>query len=233
MLDFVLNFLFPPTCIICGKPNKYYICKICEKRFKKYRKYNLIDNKIFLQNKLNKQINKKFYNIDNQKIYWDRLLYIFDYKGLIRKTMLEYKFGSKPYLSNFFAYEILKNKKVYEILKFCDIIIPVPMDKKKQSKRGYNQTELISKILSEKTDIKEEKILQKTKIIKTQSLLTIDERKANIENAFCIKNSEIVKNKNIIIFDDIYTTGATANEISKILKKFGAKEVFVLVIAKD
>lgn len=45
MLDFVLNFLFPPSCIICGKLDKHYICKSCERRFEKYRKYNEIDNK--------------------------------------------------------------------------------------------------------------------------------------------------------------------------------------------
>lgn len=236
MIDFVLNFLFPPSCIICGKYNKNYICKLCEKRFLKYRKYNEIDNLNILKNKLNKSDLKetyKYYLIDNQKIYWDKLLYVFKYKGIIRKYILEYKFGDKPYMSNFFAYELLKNKKVYEILKFCDIIIPVPLDRKKQNQRGYNQTELIAKVLSQKTRINFQKVLLKVKHTKTQSLLENSDRKKNVENAFCIKNTELVKNKKIIIFDDIYTTGATANEISKILKEAGAKKVFVLVIAKD
>lgn len=233
MLELVLNFLFPQICIICGKLNKHYICASCEKRFEKYRKYNLIDNQKLMQNKLNQEVNFKFYEIDNQILYWDKMMYIFDYKGIVRKTILEYKFGEKLYISNFWAYEILKSKKIYEILNFCDIIIPVPMYKKKQSQRGYNQTELITKILQEKSGIKEEKVLLKVKNTKTQSLLEINERKHNIENSFCIKNSEIVKNKNVIIFDDIYTTGATVNEISKLLKDANAKEVFVLVIAKD
>lgn len=233
MLDFVLNFLYPPCCIICGKLDKNYICKNCEKRFERYRKYNEIDNKKILENKLNNAIKENYYDIDLQRFYWDKFLYVFEYKGIVRKTLLDYKFNGKPYLSNFFAYEILKSKKVYEILKFCDIIVPVPMDRKKRGLRGYNQTELISKILSKKSGIKEEKILQKTKQTKTQSLLKPEERKQNIENAFCIKNTELVKDRNIILLDDIYTTGATVNEISKILKDAGAKSVFVLVIAKD
>lgn len=233
MLDFVLNFLFPQTCIICGKRDKHYICKNCERRFEKYRKYNEIDNKVILKNKLNADIETEYYEIDNQNFYWDKLIYVFDYRGIVRKTILQYKFNSKPYLSNFFAYEILKSKKVYEILKSCDIIVPVPMDKKKRNERGYNQTELITKIIEEKSGIKEEKILLKTKATKTQSLLAIHERKQNVENAFCIKNLEIVKNKKIIILDDIYTTGATVNELSKLLKEAGAKSVFVLVISKD
>lgn len=233
MLDFVLNFLFPPSCIICGKLDKHYICKHCERRFEKYRKYNEIDNKEILKNKLNVENNKKSYVIDYQRFYWDRLVYVFEYKGLVRKTILDYKFNSKPYLSNFFTYEILKCKKVYEIMQFCDIMIPVPMDKKKRYERGYNQTELITKILSKKSGLKEENVLLKVKHTKTQSLLTTKERKQNIENAFCIKNPELVKNKNIVLFDDIYTTGATVNEISKLLKEAEAKTVIVLVIAKD
>lgn len=233
MLDFVLNFLFPPSCIICGKLDKHYICKSCERRFEKYRKYNEIDNKKILKNKLNVENNRKSYVIDYQIFYWDKLVYVFEYKGLVRKNILDYKFNSKPYLSNFFAYEILKSKKVYEILKFCDIMIPVPMDKRKRCERGYNQTELITKILSKKSGLKEEKILLKIKHTKTQSLLTPKQRKQNIDNAFCIKNPELVKNKNIVIFDDIYTTGATVNEISKLLKEAEAKTVIVLVIAKD
>lgn len=262
MLDFVLNFLFPPSCIICGKHDIHYICKKCEKRFEKYRKYNEIDNIKLLKNKLNNikaqnfNENKVYFNkikntrffinlqiqdikqsqyyvIDNQKFYWDKLLYAFEYKGIVRKYVLEYKFGSKPYISNFFAYELLKSKKVYEILKFCDIIIPVPLDKKKQRQRGYNQSELIAKILAEKSRISFQNVLLKIKHTKTQSLLENSERKKNVENAFCIKNPELVKNKKVIIFDDIYTTGATANEISKVLKSAGAKSIFILVIAKD
>lgn len=238
MLDFVLNFLFPPSCIICGKRDIHYICKMCEKRFEKYRKYNEIDNIKLFKNKMKSDENeakkKQYYLINNQKFYWDKLLYAFEYKGIVRKYILEYKFGSKPYISNFFAYELLKSKKVYEILKFCDIIIPVPLDKKKQKQRGYNQSELITKILSQKSGLNTQNILLKIKHTKTQSLLENSERKKNVENAFCIKNPELVKNKKVIIFDDIFTTGATANEISKILKEAGgAKSVFILVIAKD
>lgn len=233
MLDFVLNFLYPQTCIICEKASPYYICNFCEKRFEIHRKYNEIDNEKLFENKLNKKIDKNIYKIGNDIIYWDKLFYVFNYRGIVRKTILQYKFNDKAYLSNFFAYQILKSKKIYETLKTYDIIIPVPLDNKKKIKRGYNQTELITQIIEEKSKIKNENILVKTKNTKTQSLLKNEDRKKNIENAFDIKNAELVKNKKVILFDDIFTTGATVNEISKLLKNSGAKNVFVLVIAKD
>jgi competence protein ComFC len=236
MLEFVLNFLFPPSCIICGKLSRYYICKNCEKRFYKYKRFNIIDNQKAIADKLNIkniEIRQKFYLIGNQKIYWEKLIYCFDYRNIVRKYILKYKFNNKAYISNFFAYQILNNKKIYEILKFYDIILPVPMSKEKCKKRGYNQAKLITNVIAKNTKIQELDIIEKVKETKTQSLLNNKDRKINVKDAFCIKDKNIVKNKNVILFDDIYTTGATVNEISKLLKNAGVRKILVLVIAKD
>ena len=132
-----------------------------------------------------------------------------------------------------FAGIILNNKKVETILKSYDIIVSVPMDSKKKNERGYNQTELITNIILKKGNILvENRVLYKNKYTKTQSTLSLDERYENIKNAFLVKNAEKIKNKKVIVFDDIYTTGATVNEISKLLKKAGAQKILVLVIAR-
>lgn len=236
MLQLALNFLFPKTCIICGKMCPNYICSICESKFEKYKKFNIIDNKKLIIDKLgieNVNLLQKYYFVCNEKVYWEKMIYCFDYKGLIRKYILKYKFNNEAYLYEFFSFEILKNKKIYELLKTYDIIIPVPMDKVKKLRRGYNQTQLITKIISNKTGIIEEECIKKVKQTKTQSLLKFEQRKENIKNAYSIYNIEKVKNKKVILFDDIFTTGSTVNEISKILKNSGVKEILVLVLAKD
>lgn len=219
MLDFVLNFLFPPVCGICGEINKNWICDKCKIRIKRYENFNYI------------KIKEK--NIEC-KIYYDELFYCFEYKNLIRKLLLDYKFFDKSYLSNFWAKVIMNNEKIDEIFKIYDIIIPVPMNKEKRLERGYNQTELITDIFSKnKKIISDNKVIVKFRKTETQSLLTMNERKENIKNAYKVINSEKIINRKIILFDDIYTTGATVNEISRLLKKAGAKKVLVLVIAKD
>lgn len=237
MLELVLNFLFPKTCIICGKNNENYICSICEKRFEKYKKFNIIDNERLIIDKIgvpNINLKQKFYVIAGQKVYWEKMLYCFDYKSVVRKFILQYKFLDKSYLAEFFSYEILKNKKVYEMLKSYDIIVPVPMDKIKKLRRGYNQTELITNIISKKEIIETSNdVLEKVKMTKTQSTLEKRKRKNNVENSYIVKNIDKVKNKKVVLFDDIYTTGATTNEISKKLKEAGANKILVLVIAKD
>ena len=223
MLEFVLNFLFPPVCGICGKLNREWLCIDCEKRLKRYQKEQYIQrfNTIKLKNY-------------EKERYFDELFYYFEYKGLIRKLLLQYKFSDKSYLYNFWAKVILKSKKVDEIFQIYDIMIPVPMEKYKELKRGYNQTKLITDIICKLNGICVlNNVLIKIKKTETQSTLNLEKRYENIENAFEIKNEKLILGKKIIIFDDIYTTGATVNEISRILKNAGAEKILVLVIAKD
>ena len=223
MLDFVLNFLFPPVCGICGKLDKNWTCENCRKRIKKYEKFEEINNKKILA--------KNFYYLKDN-IYFDELLYCFEYKNLIRNLILKYKFYDYGYLSNLFSNVILNNKKINEIIKSYDIIIPVPMSKIKKKIRGYNQTELIAEYFKNYISIDKSSLIKLRKT-KTQSTLLAYERAENIKNAFEVIDSSKIKNKNIIVFDDIVTTGLTVNEISKVLKNAGANKVFVLVLAKD
>lgn len=225
MIDFVLNFLYPPVCGICGKINYNWICSKCEKRLQKYEKFEII--------KGNKNI-KNILKNNKEEIYFDELLYYFEYKGLIRKLLLQYKFSDGSYLANFWAKVILKNKKIDEIFRIYDIMIPVPMHYEKELMRGYNQTKLVTDIISKQNKILvESNILIKNKKTETQSTLNLEKRYKNVKNVFEIKKVDKIENKTIILFDDICTTGATVNEISRILKKAGARKILVLVIAKD
>ena len=226
MFDFVLNFLFPPVCGVCGKINKNWLCENCEKSLNRIKKSNII--KINEENKYYKKYKEK------NKIFYDELLYLYSYKGIIRKLILKYKFRQETYLYNMFSKIILKDKSSLNKINEYDIIIPMPMYKEKKKERGYNQTELIVKCISKELNIQlQDNNLVKIKNTKTQSTLSKEERKENIKNAFEINNIEEVKNKKIIIFDDIFTTGETVNEASRILKEAGTKEILVLVLAKD
>ena len=129
---------------------------------------------------------------------------------------------------------ILKNEKICGLLKKYDIIIPVPIHKKRKAQRGYNQTQLIASKISKYLKIKLcDDVLIKSKNTIAQSKLNKNKRKQNIKGAFKILNSEKIQGKNILLFDDIYTTGSTVNECSKILTRAGAKRIGVLTIAKD
>ena len=213
MLNNRLELIYPNVCGICGKICKESLCKRCAIEIEKYE-INLVNK--------------------NKKMYFNESMHIFKYNEMIRQRLIEYKFQDKSYMYKTFAKIILKNKKVCGFLEKYDIIIPVPIHKKRRLKRGYNQTELIAKEICKNISLElKTDVLIKQKNIKAQSELNKNERKQNIKNAFEIKNINEIIDKKILLFDDIYTTGSTVNECSKILKKVGAKQIGVVTIAKD
>ena len=217
ILEKALNFFFPQTCGICEKICDDAICNKCKKELDKII---FPSRKCFIELKGN---------------YYDEHMHIFKYNGMIKEKIVKYKFKDRAYLSKFFAEIIYSNKKVMKYIYSYDYIIPIPLSKIRKRLRGYNQTYLILKELK-KRDINiklETDILYKDQNIKPQSTLNEIERKINIKNAYSVKNIEKIKNKKILLFDDVFTTGSTTNECSRLLKENGAKKVGVLTIAKD
>ena len=216
MLNKIIDLIYPPTCGICGKLNQNSLCKKCEIELKKQAVFG-IDNY------------KK-----NCETFFDEHLYIFMYNGIIRMLILNYKFNDKSYLYKTFVKFLLKNNKFVEIIKSYDIIMPVPLNQKRKRKRGYNQSDLIAMEISNFLQIKLEKNnLEKVQNIVAQSTLNKVQRSQNIKGVYRIKNKQNLKNKKVLVIDDIYTTGSTINECSKIVKEAGAKNIGVLTIAKD
>ena len=135
---------------------------------------------------------------------------------------------------------LLKNKKLCQFIKSYDIILSVPLHKKRLKERGYNQSQLIAKKLVKEYNLHNNKkmiyyndVIIKTKNIKPQSTKNLKDRIQDVIGIYEIKNKEKIIGKNIIIFDDIYTTGSTANECKKILLEAGANKVGILALAKD
>ena len=162
------------------------------------------------------------------------MIYLGKYKDEIRNKLLQFKFYNKAYINEYFLEFLLKDKNICDFLKSFDLIVPVPMYKDKKSRRGYNQTELFAKNLGKNLELSyEENILIKFKENKTQSLLPQNERTKNVRDVFKIENYFEIKDKKIILIDDIFTTGATIQICSKLLKKAGAASIIALVIAKS
>lgn len=161
--------------------------------------------------------------------------YLFKYGGQIRKLLIDYKFNNKPYLYKTFSNIILNDKKIIDFINNYEMIIPVPIHKKRLNSRGYNQSELLAREISKKMkDIQFiNNVLIKTKNNVAQSTLSKEERILNVKDIYEIQNNNIIKEKSIILVDDIYTTGSTVNECSRILKENGAREIGIFTISKD
>lgn len=208
----IIDIIYPKECVICGKADTDMICNFCYSNLKVFPIINKYNDKFFSEH-----------------------LYIFKYEGTIRKIIIDYKFNDKSYLNNFFLKIILKNQKICRKIKKYDIIIPVPIHSIRKKQRGYNQSELVAKGITKNFDNIEliTNVLIKQKNTVQQSSLNLEQRIQNVKQVYYVQNIEKIKNKKIILFDDIYTTGATCNECARLLKENGAKEILIFTIAKD
>lgn len=202
----ILNIIYPNVCGICNKICKADICPKC-----------------MVELKQKKDCKKHIYLTKNFTTH----MYIFHYDDNIRKKIIQYKFCDQPYRYKSFSEFMIKDKKICGFLKKYDIIIPVPISKKRKMQRGYNQSELIIMEVEKRTqNIKvETDILYKIKNTIPQSSLNKEQRQYNLKDAYIVRNHEKINGKKILLFDDIYTTGSTVEECAKVLKLAGAYEV--------
>ena len=217
----ISNLLYPPICGICEKINKDGLCPKCNLELKKQSEVSILQKEEIEE------------NIKKEK-YFEELMYIFKYEGQVRKLILDYKFNEKSYLYKTFVNFLLKNEKIFENIKKYDKIIPVPISKKRNKERGYNQSMLIAEEIANKTNLElVNNCLIKTKNIIEQSKLNKEDRQQNIQGVYNLQNARLIINKKILLIDDIYTTGSTVNECCKILQQANPKIIGVLVLAKD
>ena len=147
---------------------------------------------------------------------------------------MNYKFNEKSYKYRMFANLCLEEEQFREILNNYDIIISVPISKKRLKERGYNQSELIAKEISKKIQIQYKKnILLKTRNTVAQSTLNKEQREENARGIYEIRDVQKIYNKKILLVDDIYTTGSTVNECGRILKESNPQKIGILTLAKD
>jgi ComF family protein len=235
MLLRIINFVYPVTCCLCGKDldaiSKYKVCDKCKKSFSKI-KGNICDKcgiSLDLEESLC-YICKK-----DLKIYsFDKLRAAYLYKDPLRKLILKFKYSNRAFLYKDFAFEMNSLIQEHNFLKNSDFIIPVPLNIFRRIKRGYNQTELLAKDISVTIGIPMLKnILLRRKITKPQFKLSKYERIKNMQNSFVVKNKNTIKNKTILLIDDIATTCSTVSVCAGMLKLAGAKSVYVLTLARD
>lgn len=168
----------------------------------------------------------------NSHYYFDRAISVVKYEKDVKKLIYRFKYSDHTYLATTIG-AMMTYKLKHEGIK-VDLIIPVPLYKGKERERGFNQATLLCKYIAKETNISLNiDTMTRVKNTKVMHNLTKRERLKNVENAFKIVNKEVVVNKDILLIDDIFTTGSTVNACSKELINCGAKSVTVLTFARD
>ena len=155
---------------------------------------------------------------------------VFLYKGDIKQTMYRFKYSNKREYAAFFAGIVTERYTEWMQRIGAEVIVPVPMYRRKQKLRGYNQAEVFARELSRRTGIPYRMdLVSRMRDTKPQKNLNDTERKNNLKNAFHV-SQDIVKYRYILLVDDIYTTGSTVDAIAQAILQTGVIDIYSLSI---
>lgn len=232
-LNIILEFIYPDniSCILCERPikkyNTYSMCKECFNDL-----HFILDGCVKCGKPIVNYTLEK-HSIDgcgyclNKSFYFDKAISCIEYSAFSKNLIFKFKYSNQTYMSKYIA-KIMKEKLELESIKF-DYILFVPLHKKRQNKRGFNQSQKIAINLSKLLDLPVLDILVRREQTKRLYKLKKIERQKELKNVFILKeNKHNLKNKKILLVDDIFTTGSTVNEIAKVLKLNGVDKVFVI-----
>lgn len=221
LLEYLICFIFPSRCKVCNKV--VYIgrdvCDGCQAELRK------VPENISLMLVSNPNVNTKL----GFKPRYDGVIAPHYHEDGSREMIYNLKFKGRKELVSVIGLDMYNVYESYLKSKDIDCICYVPCRFKSTFKRGYNHVRLLAKFVSKISGLPNMQALKLIKDKVPQHTLSRKERIENIKGAFGYTDKCDVKGKNVIVVDDIMTTGATFNECAKMLKKAGAKRVYGLM----
>ena len=222
LLSTIFDFILPRFCPACQKKlslTEKLICDDCRETF------------VYTDEKLIQfEYERKF---AQSKIITDFFpLLIFEKDSPLQHVIHQIKYQKKFLLAvelgEMLGNSLLKNKPTWHI----DIILPVPLHSLKKAERGFNQSFYIAKGIKKVTQIPvSQSLLKRKRYTESQTQKNLIERAENMSEAFALKRSDKVAGKNVLLIDDVITTGATIRECGKILRECGAANIYAASIA--
>ena len=235
-LDAAVDLFYPPRCSLCGKTltgEEKHICNEC------YNSLPLINGPHCP--KCSRPIRTR--NGENQlcgicRIQPNKNIKVTvaagEYDGLMKRLIHLYKYDRQQFLSVLFARIIAEQTIKMNVAESIDLLVPIPLHWTRKRWRGFNQSKEICRGISPLIDVPVIPESAFCRIRKTTPQVQLDaaSRASNIRDAFSVHKAKCIKGKNIALVDDVYTTGATSNECSRVLLRAGAKSVSLLIIAR-
>lgn len=233
-LSWLKNCLYPRglVCICCGKElsdaeRALEICFDCVEKlpFRGERICPLCGEDLIAERCPNCKGDKK------PSLHFEKIVAPFGYSGFPRKWVIDYKDGGKPWLGENISYFIAESVTGEN----ADVITYVPTSKKAKRRRGFDNSEYLAKLVAKRLELPLEHALVRVKQAKDSPRLSREQRAVNVKSSFKVSDNlkaVALKDKNVILVDDLITTGATAEECALILKALGAKRVTVAVLCR-
>ena len=235
LYDSILTLIYPQACEICSKSVEQQadgnVCAEC-----------WANTQIFTGNETLCSKCGEFLNDSPQKFetfcrrcdddFYDSVKTIGAYEDALLTSIISLK--HTPYtperLQKLF-YETFQNSDFQD----ANLIIPVPLSKKRLADRGFNQADILANNFAKQTGITLDKISLRRKIHTEKSRRGMDRksRYESVKNAFEVVSPRLIEGRKILLIDDVFTSGATVSNCAKALKKSGAEKVYVLTVARS
>jgi len=219
-----LDLIFPKRCVVCGRFGEY----LCEEDKKKIQ-----PAKAFCPVCLRAAIGGATHPKCKGKLSLDGLICLVDYKSPVKEIIAELKYRFVTDLARILEQEIKKPRFLdkYDFAGFT--VVPIPLSSGRKNWRGFNQAEILARVVARRWKLPfDPEVLQKIRETKPQAKLRRDERLKQVKRTFGLV-SETVKGKKYIIFDDVWTTGATLKAAATALKRKGAATVWGMTLASS
>jgi ComF family protein len=225
----ILRLIYPRRCIFCNQiiniEDKAYLCSECANSVDKIsgNACEMCGRPIEYAGRC-RQCN-------SVKHRYDAGFALYLYKDKVRLAIHRMKYGKKGGYCRFLGYSMAEYADKVNVPR-VDYVCPVPIHWRREHNRGYNQSELLARSYADKRGQQLELLLKRVVYTKPQSALKRAERAKNIKNVFELrKGCPDLKGKSVLLIDDIFTTGSTVDECTRVLKKHGAKSVYVYCLS--
>lgn len=219
-INALLNFLYPPFCVLCKVrlfSAERMICEDCWQSLPR----------------LSSQEHTHHAGLAGCEASFDHILSVWQYSERIQQLIQEFKYSKTKILAR--PIGVAMAACVFEHPEYltADLIVPVPLHKTRFRERGFNQSSLLAEIVAQKLAIPvAANVLTRIRNTRQQAQLNAAEREENVQGAFALRNEEVLKDRTVILVDDVFTTGATLRLCAQCLKNGDPQKILALTAAR-
>ncbi len=219
----LLDFISPRSCVVCGRrlsPTERSLCSVCLLHLPRTTfQFTPEDNPL-------------------AQLFWGQLtvekaaaLMYYEPHSEMAQMVYQLKYNQRPDIGEDLGRIMATEMQTAHYFDDINLLIPIPLSRKRLRQRGYNQSEMLASGISEMTGIPiDTQVLRRRHFRQSQTALNRQERQKNVEGLFLTKNAEILENKHILLIDDICTTGATLTAAAKALKDIAGVKISILTL---
>jgi len=230
----ILDFLFPPLCHVCRsfipEAGALHICPSC------------LEGMQAVGNPLCRLCGIPFPGAGTDHLCgaclkerpsFDMARAALLYEGQCRELVHAFKYRNKTHLRRPLALLSAAGLTEFVLSREPDVIVPVPLHVRRLRSRGFNQAVLLGELLARAWRLPlARRALRRVRWTEPQISLSADQRRENVKGAFAVADRTVVAGRKVLLVDDVLTTGSTAEECSRVLKRAGATEVTVITVAR-